>query len=268
VIRSDTLSFYIVYMSHHISPHSVATYLSGIVQQLEPFYPFIREVRNSKLVQRSLQGRLKMYSQPTRRKHALSISDLSKVITHYQNLPPTHDNLLFVTMLLTGFFSLMRLGEMAFPDDKKIQDWKKISRRRTLVFGENSYSFQLPFHKADRFFSGNTILVTRGESTIDPIHHFHAYISSHDNLLPFHSALWLRADGSIPTRSFFVRRLCLFFDKEVGGQSMRAGGATFLAEKGTPPSLIQARGRWSSDAFLIYIRKNPALLIDLITAHN
>ena len=47
---------------------------------------------------------------------------------------------------------------------------------------------------------------------------------------------------------------------------MRAGGATFLAELGTPPSLIQARGRCSSDAFLIYIRKNPALLINLITA--
>jgi len=138
-------------------------------------------------------------------------------------------------MLLTGFFSLMRLGEMAFPDDKKLQDWKKISRRHTLSFKENSYSFQLPFHKADRFFSGNTILVTHGESTIDPIHHFRTYLTSCDTLLPFHSALWLRGDGTIPTRSFFVQHLHLFFDKEVGGQSMRA-------EKGTPPSLIQARG--------------------------
>ena len=264
----DTLSFYIVYMSHHISPRSVATYLSGIIQQLEPFYPFIRDMRNSKLVQRTLQGCLKLYSQPTRRKRALSISDLSKVITHYQNTPPSHDNLLFVSMLLTGFFSLMRLGEMAFPDDKKLQDWRKVSRRRTLSFAENNYSFQLPFHKADRFFAGNTILVTRGESTVDPIHHFQSYLTSRDTLLPLHSALWLRADGTIPTRSFFIRRLRFFFDKEIAGQSMRAGGATFLAEKGVPPSLIQARGRWSSDAFLIYIRKNPALLIDLITAHN
>jgi hypothetical protein len=38
----DTISYYIVYMSHHISPCSVTTYLSGIVQQLEPFYPSIR----------------------------------------------------------------------------------------------------------------------------------------------------------------------------------------------------------------------------------
>ena len=86
--------------------------------------------------------------------------------------------------------------------------------------------------------------------------------------MPYHLALWLRANGTIPNRSFFIRKLRFFFDKDIGGQSMRAGGATFLAEKGTPPALIQARGRWSLDAFLIYIHKNPALLIDLITGHN
>ena len=264
----DTLSFYVVYMSHHISPRSVTTYLSGIVQQLEPFYPLIREIRNSKLVQRTLQGCLKSCSQPTRRKRALSISDLSTVLQHFSSIPTSHDDLLFMSMLLTGFFSLMRLGEMAFPDDKKIQDWRKISRRRTVIVQNNTYSFQLPFHKADRFFNGNTILVTRSESIIDPVHHFTAYLTSRDSLMPFHSALWLRANGTIPTRSFFIRKLRFYFDSEIGGQSMRAGGATFLAEKGVPPSLIQARGRWSSDAFLIYIRKNPALLIDLITART
>ena len=219
-------------------------------------------------MQRTLQGCLKSCAQPTRRKRALSISDLSTVENYYQHILPSHDNLLFITMLFTGFFSLMRLGEMAFPDDKKIQDWRKTSRRQTVILSDNSYTFQLPFHKADRFFSGNTILITRGESSINPIAHFKNYLSSRDSLMPLHSALWLRANGNIPTRSFFIRKLHFFFDKEIGGQSMRAGGATFLAEKGTPPSLIQARDRWSSDAFLIYIRKNPALLIDLITSHK
>ena len=41
---------------------------------------------------------------------------------------------------------------------------------------------------------------------------------------------------------------------------MRAGGATSLAEHGVPPSIIQPLGRWSSQAFLIYIRKSPALI--------
>ncbi len=109
-----TLSFYVVYMSHHISPRSVTTYLSGIVQQLEPFYPLIRDIRNSKLVQRTLQGCLKSCAQPTRRKRALTISDLTNVLAHFNNNPTGHDNLLFLSMLFTGFFSLMRLGETMF----------------------------------------------------------------------------------------------------------------------------------------------------------
>jgi len=109
----------------------------------------MREIRNSKLVQHTLQGCLKSYSLPTRRKRALTISDLSTILSHFDNIPTSHDDLLFLSMLFTGFFSLMRLGELAFPDDKVIQDWRKISRRRSVVLQEDSYSFQLPFHKAD-----------------------------------------------------------------------------------------------------------------------
>ena len=57
-----------------------------------------------------------------------------------------------------------------------------------------------------------------------------------------------------------MSRLHRFFDNDIGGHSMRAGGATSLAEHGTPPSIIQAVGRWTSDAFLMYIRKNPVLV--------
>jgi hypothetical protein len=46
----DTLSFFIVYMFYHINPHSVATYLSGISQQLEPYFPSVCEARNPSLV--------------------------------------------------------------------------------------------------------------------------------------------------------------------------------------------------------------------------
>ncbi len=218
----DTLSFYVVYMSHHISPRLVSTYLSGIVQQLEPFYPAIREIRHSKLVQRTLQGCTKTCALPTQRKKALPVSELPRIITHYYTSTPSHDDLLFLALLLTSFSSLLRLGEMVFPDDNNIRDWRKISRRRTVFISSEHYSFQLPFHKADRFFAGNEILVTKELAGINPVLHFHNYISSRDTLMPLHSPLWLKADGTIPTRSFFMRRFRLFFGTEFGGQSMRA----------------------------------------------
>jgi len=113
----DTLSFFVVYMSRHISPRSVKSYLSGIAQQLKDFYPSARINRNSKLVHRTMEGCLKLYSEPTRRKSPLSSSNLQLVISHVQQVTPTHDDLLFIAMLLTRFYALLHLGEMVFPDD-------------------------------------------------------------------------------------------------------------------------------------------------------
>ncbi|KAF8233421.1 hypothetical protein L208DRAFT_1395659 [Tricholoma matsutake] len=43
----DMLSLFTVFMSHHIKPNSVDTYLSSICQQLEPYFPYVCEARKS-----------------------------------------------------------------------------------------------------------------------------------------------------------------------------------------------------------------------------
>ena len=48
---------------------------------------------------------------------------------------------------------------------------------------------------------------------------------------------------------------------------MRAGGATHLAQLGTPAPVIRALGRWSSDAWELYIRVHPTLLQALLHHH-
>ena len=255
----DTLSFFTVYMSHHINPRSVNSYLSGISQQLETHFPTVKAARNSTLVRRTLQGCMRMRGTATTRKRALTVDDLQLVIDHYQN-SPRHDDLLFVAMILTGFFSLLRLGEMTFPDDVSLQNWKKVTRRNTVRIQDGLYEFTLPGHKADRFFEGNKIMIPAHRFNLHPRHHFVAYVTSRDTIHPVASPLWLTEAGSIPTRSFFLNRLQLFFARDVAGQSMRAGGATALAEHGVSPAIIQASGRWASEAFLVYIRRNPTLL--------
>ncbi|KAF9033953.1 hypothetical protein BDZ89DRAFT_947558, partial [Hymenopellis radicata] len=66
-------------------------------------------------------------------------------------------------------------------------------------------------------------------------------------------------------RTWFMKRLRrLEPDEQFAGQSMRAGGATAMAEDGCAPHLIQAAGRWASNTFQIYIRKNPVLLQALL----
>ena len=260
----DTLSFYAVFMSHHIEPRSVSTYLSGICQQLEPYFPNVCTARLSPLVERTMKGCMRLKSVATKRKRALTVSDLSTVINAL-SLSTNHDDLLFQAMLLTGFFALMRLGELTFPDDIKLHNWRKITKRSTVTIDSDQYSFHLPSHKADRFFEGNRIIVKKKQySELDPLAIFCRYLVSRDTSFPLSSPLWLMANGAVPTRHFFVSRLRRFFDRDVAGQSMRAGGATSLAENGVPPSLIQLIGRWTSDAFFIYIRKSPVLIQALL----
>lgn len=159
----------------------------------------------------------------------------------------------------------MRLGDLIFPDDGSITDWRKVIRRSSVVLHPDRYEFTLPAHKADHQFEGNRILVCGEQFSFPTLHHFTRYLQSRDSLFPLASPLWL-LNGSVPTRSFFISRLKSIFSGNITGQSMRAGGATLMAELGIAPHIIQAAGRWSSEAFRIYVRKSPFLLQALLFA--
>ena len=53
---ANMLSFYVVYMAHHIKPSSVTQYLSGIVNTLQLLFPNAHATRYYPLVTRSLTG--------------------------------------------------------------------------------------------------------------------------------------------------------------------------------------------------------------------
>src|SRR5258708_21774307 len=110
----ERLCFYIVYMLHHIKPTSIKSYLSGICAELEPFYPDIHSIHSSKLINQTLAGCTKLYGSPTKRKHALTETDLLLIIqlTPHHAL---HDDLLFNAIVLLGWHCLLSLGELINP---------------------------------------------------------------------------------------------------------------------------------------------------------
>src|ERR1700734_1472722 len=75
----QTLSYYVTFQSFFINPKSVDSYLSGICNQLEPFFPDIRKNRVSPLVTRTLTGAKRYRGTPTSRKSPLTIADLCAV---------------------------------------------------------------------------------------------------------------------------------------------------------------------------------------------
>jgi hypothetical protein len=259
----DTLSFYIVFMAHHIKPNSVVQYLSGIVNALEPHFPNVRLVRHGSLVKRTLDGMRKLRGHVgTTRKRALTEEDMHKLL-HLSN-SNNLDDLLLVTITFTAFHALLRLGEVTQPDSLAKRSARKLSLRHTVNMTAAMFSFVLPSHKADRFFEGSSIVVEARDSRLCPLLPFRKYLSVRDARFPFHPHLWLRATGQPPTYSWVVGRLRDLLGADVAGHSMRSGGATALALAGVPDDHIQARGRWSSESYRIYIRKHPVMLQSLL----
>ncbi|THU76080.1 hypothetical protein K435DRAFT_555335, partial [Dendrothele bispora CBS 962.96] len=234
----DTLSFFVVWLGHHIEPRSVGTYLSGICDRLEVHYPDVRANRNSQLVRKTLAGMKRLRSRPVQRKLPLTTEHLLK---SENRLSPSssYDDILFVSMAQSGFSGLLRLGELTIPDNPVLRNVRKIISRSSVRFIENGYTFTLPFHKADRFYEGNKVSILNMWG-LHSREIFSRYLHLRDSKFPFHPHLWITNTGEVPSRSWFIRRLReLEPDSRWADQSLRAGCATKLAEQGTPPHLIQ-----------------------------
>ena len=212
-----------------------------------------------------MKGAKRRYGKPISRKLPLSVENL-RIVCNDLQFSTVHDDLLFVAQLLVGFHALLRLAELCYPDKKALQDFAKITKRTSIKWLAHAFSFWLPTHKADSDFEGSHIIIQKVTTSPDPYSHFITNLRSRDSHFPLNPELWLRLNGQVPTRAWFIRRLHHYFPKEVAGQSLRSGGATNLALNGVHNDLIQAAGRWSSEAFRAYTRKNPFFIHALLFA--
>lgn len=257
---ADTLSLYVAWLCTYIKPKSVDTYLSAICSELEDLYPDVRKNRKSPLVKNTLAGAKKRFGTDTQRKDPLAVEDIIRVAQSFPT--PSHDDLLFLALLLCAFYGVHRLGELVDHDRPDLRDSNKTIKRTSVKFYDNDecVSYWLPKHKADALFAGSEVVIRKFHEDFDPVPLIIRYISSRDARFPLHLQLFLTSAGRSPTRSWFMRRFRRLFSGNVSGHSPRSGAATFLAMLGWAREIIQRMGRWKSDAFEMYVRKNPSLL--------
>jgi hypothetical protein len=139
------------------------------------------------------------------------------------------------------------------------RSYRKLSLRTSVQLLATSYSFCLPASKTDCIFEGNRVII-QDHTLPNLLCTFTSYLKSRDSLFPHRAELWLREDGSVPTRSWFLHRLLSYFPHNTAGQSIRAGGATDLASRGFSPNAIMSIGRWLSDDWRKYVRRHPVLM--------
>jgi hypothetical protein len=154
----ETLSLYVTYQSSFIKPKSVDTYLSGIANQMENFFPKVHQNRNSALISRTLKGALRGHGKPIHHKKPLSLDDL-KTIVNDMGSSTDHDNLLFIAQVLVSFHVLLHLAELCFPDHLQLRDYSKTSLWSSVQWFPDTVSFWLPSHKADPTFEGSRLII-------------------------------------------------------------------------------------------------------------
>ena len=257
---ADTLSFLLTYRSHSLRPQTLSSYLSGICNQLEAFYPQVRALRQSPIVRHTLAGIHRVHSTSAHRKRPLLPADLQVAIDHFGS-SPDYDDALFLAQLLVGFDQLLRLAELCCPDNPQLFDVRRSMRRFDVTVGPEHLQLLLPGNKTDKFFAGSQLLLQRWSDPICPVPYLLTYLRLRDQRFPWRPELWIRQDGSSPCRSWFHRQLRTLFDDGISGHSMRAGGATALAAAGVPSERIHFLGCWSSDSYQVYIRRHPLLLL-------
>jgi len=247
----DTLSFYIVFMAHHIKLTSVMQYLSGIVNSLEPHFPNIRANCHHILMTRTLVGARKLWGfTGTQHKCALTEDDLLVLLMHPAK---DLDEELFNTIVLSTFHALLGLGETTQPDTRSKRTFRKVTLHLSVRLTPTTFSFMLPTHKANHFFESSTILIESRSGLLCPRRPFISYLAARDACFPLHAQLWLRLTGQVPTNSWVVNKMKHTWDSDIGSHSLCSGGATSLALAGTADDHIQAHGHWSSNAYQTYI---------------
>jgi hypothetical protein len=253
-----TLSRYVAFSSQFIA--SAPKYLTGVRHFLKDLYPEFDDNRSHPLVKSTIRGSKKVRADPVHRKLPLRLAHLQSFVD-VAECTGSFDDLLMAVLLSCAFYGCHRMGELIQKNDQSLSDWRKIIKRASVCFENTRIQYRLPYHKSDPFYRGTDVIFTM-QDVANPVALLRKYVSWRDRLHGAKSALFLREDGSNPSRSWFDLKFFAILDRRYGGHSPRTGYATFLASLGVSESIIQAVGRWSSDAWKIYIRENPAIRVE------
>ena len=168
------------------------------------------------------------------------------------------------------YFGFFRLGELLSSQDKPSRlppQWGEVTFNHGTA--PTIVRVHLKFAKCDQFGQGADVFIGQSGNAICPIAACLSYVAVRgDQPGPF----FVKRDGSRPMlKPDFVSELRRaltsrgFDSLSFAGHSFRIGAATAAAAAGIEDSTIKALGRWSSDAFLSYIR-TPGLQLAATSA--
>ena len=183
----------------------------------------------------------------------------------------TPDHMMLWAAVTLCFFGFLRSGEVTVPSDTTFDDKVHLTVDDISV-NDTTNPLWLKLHlkasKTDPYRRGVDIVVGRTNTKLCPMAAVLAYLAIRDSSPGF---LFKCQDGRLLTKSRFVNQVREAL-KEAGfdpttcaGHSFRIGAATTASACGLNDSTIKMLGRWSSSAYLVYIKTPREQLASVAT---
>lgn len=170
----------------------------------------------------------------------------------------SHDDIMLWAACCVAFFGFLRASEFTVPPHGFLAN-KHLSLKDISVDKQpipDNVFMQLKYSKTDQFGKGANIVLARTDTDVCPVSALMSYLHVRG---PTPGPLFLLLNGMPLTKSRLNTRLQHIL-KQCGWpgvftlHSFRVGAATTAASLGFPDYLIQALGRWTSDAYKVYIK--------------
>ena len=252
------------YKSRKLQPTSIKALISGVQFHLRCIEPTVPSILQNPAVQLLLNGLKKDHGQGKDCRLPITITVLHTMVGKLRGgLFSQHENVLLEAVILMAFYAFLRCGEYT-------ASTLAFNPKQGLCFSDISveashYTILLKQSKTDKFSEGTPVFVAKTNSMFCPFNSMIRYLAVRPMSSP-HDPLFRTIDGHPMTRAWFgtkLRELCLScgLPPEVyTPHSLRIGAAT-TAALFVPSSTIKSLGRWSSEAYVRYIRfSKPEIL--------
>lgn len=246
-----------------LAPQTGKTYLAAVrSMQISLGLPDPREhsaMPALKRVQAGIRRAHLLRGNPPRIRLPVTATVLLRV--HHLLAPSAHpDKVALWAIACTAFFGFFRMGEL-LPASATA-----FNQRTHLAWGDialdsavspRSVKIHLKTSKCDQFGSGADIYLGRTGTTLCPVAAISAFMVLRG---PDPGPFFVDHKGQPVVKAWFVAQFREVLTSaglpqtSYSGHSFRIGAATSAAQAGIEDSTIQSLGRWSSTAFLQYIR--------------
>ena len=252
-LNQQCLELFCTWLARSVRYKTIKVYLCGVQIDsiLSGFDDLIRHMLGLRYLLRGIKrAQGLVHVRPVR--VPVTRAMLGEVIRGVGMFYPFGDAQMLVAALSLAFFGLLRVSEYTSPGENLWLPDATLSIHDVGVdWVRQVVMVRLKVSKTDPFRSGVTVRVCATGSEVCPYASMVRYLGVRG---PGVGPLFRFRDGRFLSRGHVAGVLQRFLPHyQVNTHSLRKGGATALAHLGVPPYVIQALGRWASDAYLTYI---------------